>query len=184
MSLVLPSSYLGPVSHYRALYHAEEAKVEVYDHYCKQTFRNRCCIDSPNGSLSLSIPVEKIVGHALLKDVRISDHGNWRHQHWNALVSSYRQTPFFEFYADDFRPFYEKKWTFLADFNEELMQLVCRLLDIGTPFSRTTEYTPFELTEEDTKPYYQIFASRHGFIPNLSILDLLFNMGPEGILYL
>ena len=64
------------------------------------------------------------------------------------------------------------------------MQLVCRLLDIGTPFSRTTEYTPFELTEEDTKPYYQIFASRHGFIPNLSIVDLLFNMGPEGILYL
>lgn len=185
MSLVIPSSYLGPISHYRSLYRAPEAKVEVFDHYCKQTCRNRCYIDSPNGPLALSIPVEKAVGHILLRDVRISDHGNWRHQHWNALVSSYRQTPFFEFYADDFRPFYENKWTFLADFNEELMRLVCDLLDIDTPISRTAEYTPFVLPEEEPlKPYYQIFASRNGFLSDLSIADLLFNMGPEGILYL
>lgn len=184
MCLVLPSSYLGPVSHYQALHRAQEAKIEVYDHYCKQTCRNRCCIDSPNGMLTLSIPVEKINGHVLLRDVRISDHGNWRHQHWNALVSSYQQTPFFEFYADDFRPFYEKKWTFLADYNEELMHLVCDLLDINTPISRTTEYKSFTSHKEESKPYYQMFASRHAFLPNLSIVDLLFNMGPEGILYL
>lgn len=185
MSLILPSFYLAPVSYYCALYRAEEAKVEVYDHYCKQTCRNRCCIDSPNGPLILSIPVEKTFGHILLRDVRISDHGNWRHQHWNALVSSYRQTPFFEFYAEDFHPFYEKKWTYLADFNEELMHLVCNLLDIATPFSRTTEYTPSSsIVDYGVKTYYQIFSSKHGFLPDLSIVDLLFNMGPEGIFYL
>ena len=136
----------------------------------------------------------------MMRDVRISDHGNWRHRHWVALESSYRQSPFFEYYADDFAPFYEKKWEFLADFNEELMALTASLLDIQKPVSRTVAYegpsvSPLkgDLLDSFTfkgevgrwsVPYYQVFASRHGFLPNLSIVDLLFNLGPEGVLWL
>ena len=131
----------------------------------------------------------------MMRDIRISDHGNWRHQHWVALESSYRQSPFFEYYADDFAPFYEKKWEFLADFNEELMTLVASLLDIQKPVSRTMTYEAneangangaYEAYEANgtVRPYYQVFASRHGFLPDLSIVDLLFNLGQEGMLWL
>ena len=185
--MILPSAYLPPISYCKVLYRCDDVRIEVHDHYVKQTLRNRCCIDSSNGLLALSIPVEKTSGNTPMKDVRISDHGNWRHQHWNALVSSYRQSPFFEYYADDFAPFYERKWTFLVDFNEDLLRLVCSLIDIRPQWKRTDVYqglTPIPDTYCSTKPYYQMFARRHGFLPDLSIADLLFCMGPESILYL
>ena len=185
--MVLPCCYLAPVSHYSAYYRSDEVRLEVCDHFVKQTLRNRCWIDSPNGALVLTVPVVKMEGKTLMRDVRISDHGNWRHQHWVALESSYRQSPFFEYYADEFAPFYEKKWDFLADFNEELMMLVASLLDIEKPVTRTVAFEDaLPLTEGrgESSPYYQMFASRHGFLPDLSIVDLLFNMGPEGVLWL
>ena len=196
--MVLPCCYLAPVSHYSAYYRADEVRLEVCDHFTKQTLRNRCWIDSPSGPLALTIPVVKTDGKTMMRDIRISDHGNWRHQHWVALESSYRQSPFFEYYADDFAPFYEKKWEFLADFNEELMALVASLLDIQKPVSRTMTYEAneangangangaYEAYEANgtVRPYYQVFASRHGFLPDLSIVDLLFNLGPEGVLWL
>ncbi len=205
---ILPCCYLAPVSHYSAYYRANKVCLEVNDHFTKQTLRNRCLIDSPSGALPLTIPVCKTEGKTLMRDVRISDHGNWRHKHWVALESSYRQSPFFEYYADDFAPFYEKKWEFLADYNEELMALVASLLDIEKPVKRTQAFSPLTAPplEECHNPtgqgsfggngalpkrgsregasYYQVFASRHGFLPNLSIVDLLFNMGPEGVLWL
>lgn len=185
--MLLPCCYLAPVSHYSAYYRADEVRLEVCDHFTKQTLRNRCWIDSPNGALALTIPVVKTEGKTMMRDVRISDHGNWRHQHWVALESSYRQSPFFEYYADDFAPFYEKKWEFLADYNEELMALVASLLDISKSVTRTAAFeAPLPLSEGrgESSPYYQVFASRHGFLPDLSIVDLLFNLGPEGVLWL
>ncbi|MBQ7526352.1 MAG: WbqC family protein [Bacteroidaceae bacterium] len=185
--MVLPCCYLAPVSHYSAYYRADEVRLEVCDHFAKQTLRNRCWIDSPNGALALTIPVVKTEGKTMMRDVRISDHGNWRHQHWVALESSYRQSPFFEYYADDFAPFYEKKWDFLADFNEDLMTLVASLLDIEKPIKRTVAFEdapPLTEGRRESSPYYQMFASRHGFLPDLSIVDLLFNLGPEGVLWL
>ena len=205
---ILPCCYLAPVSHYSAYYRAEEVRLEVCDHFTKQTLRNRCWIDSPNGPLALTVPVVKTEGKTQMRDVRISDHGNWRHQHWVALESSYRQSPFFEYYADDFAPFYEKKWEFLADYNEELMALITSLLDIQKPVRRTADPLPKPISlygeglkgssplrggdlrfdrgqaEREVLPYYQVFASRHGFLPDLSIVDLLFNLGPEGVLWL
>lgn len=184
---LLPCCYLAPVFHYSAYYRADEVRLEVCDHFTKQTLRNRCYIDSPNGPLALTIPIVKEESKTMMKDIRISDHGNWRHQHWNALESSYRQSPFFEFYADDFAPFYEKKWTFLADFNEDFMALVASLLDIQKPVARTTSYEGSPLLGEGVGmrlPYYQVFSSRHGFLSDLSIVDLLFNLGPEGVLWL
>lgn len=185
-SLTLPSFYLPPVSYFRQLAPAGEVCIEVNDHYTKQTLRNRCWIDSPAGPLALTIPVVHAEGKMLMRDVRISDHGNWRRQHWNALLSSYGQSPFFEFLADDFAPFYGRRWTFLADFNEDLLRLVLRLLDLAPSLSRTTTFTDpsFQPDPSGAKPYYQMFSHRHGFLPDLSIVDLLFNMGNESILCL
>ncbi len=173
--MILPSYYLAPVSYYAQLAQGSLVTINLDEAYRKQTLRNRCYIASPNGPLSLTIPVVKFVPyHTPMRDIRISDHGNWRHLHWNALVSSYRRTPFFEFYADDFAPFYEKKWEFLVDYNQALQDLICQ--EIG-------DFLPVSSPRREA-PYYQLFADHHGFMPDLSIVDLLFNMGPETIFYL
>ena len=176
MDCLLSSCYLPPVQWFTKLCGYERVWVEQYDNYTKQTFRNRCIIDSPEGPLSLSLPVEKISeGKCLMKDVRISDHNHWRSIHWHALSSSYLSSPFFEYYQDDFRPFYERKWTFLIDFNEELVAKCCAIHPKQN-FENDTEFV--------ATPYYQVFQHKHGFLPNLSIVDLIFNMGPEALLVL
>lgn len=215
---IIPSTYLAPIPFYKAMVQSDVTLIEQWDNYVKQTFRNRCIITGANGKQVLTIPVEKPAsGKSLMKDLRISDHGNWRHLHWNALESSYGKSPFFEYYADDLRPFYERKWDYLIDYNEALQEKMFELLDIEVKTERTTEWTPSPLKthhlDVDEKPqhlegkttnlndlrhlaepsllegleftpYYQVFAQRHGFTPHLSIVDLLFNMGPEAVLVL
>lgn len=199
-TVLLSSCYLAPIVYFRALARANSAAIEVNDNYQKQSYRNRCHIAGANGRLSLSIPVEKPSStRCAVKDIRIADHGNWRHLHWHAIVSAYNSTPFFQYYEDDFRPFYEKRFNFLHDFNEGLRQLVCGLIGIETTVSFTTEYQtttaqgtldlreiihPKKKYGEVIHPYYQVFSAKHGFIPHLSIVDLLFNMGNESRLYL
>lgn len=203
--VLLSTAYLAPIEYYVKLLTADRVRVEQYDHYMKQTYRNRCIIAGPDGPLPLTVPVVKPdTPKCFMRDIRISDHGNWRHLHWNALESAYNHTPFFEYYKDDFRPFYERKYDFLMDFNEELCRTVCALIDMEPQVERTTDYccTAPE-GEEDYRerihpkrdyrtedpafcpvPYYQVFQERLGFLPNLSIVDLLFNMGPESLLVL
>ena len=172
---LMTTAYLGSIEYYQRLLR-EEVSLDLTVPYHKQTSMNRCLIDSPHGALALTVPVVNPHGRMPVGEILISEHGNWRHQHWNALVSSYRQTPYFDYYEEDFHPFYhEHRWERLADFNNDLHQTVLRLLE------------PFPLAPEDRRrdtPYYQMFASRHDFIPNLSIVDLLFNMGPESVYYL
>ena len=198
--MLINSLYLAPIEYYSALFRAERAIVEVHDNYQKQSYRNRCLIAGANGVTSLNIPIEKpSTAKCRMKDIRIAEHGNWQHLHWNAIISAYNSTPFFEYYEDDFRPFYEKKQTFLHDFNEELRQLICRLIGIQTPVSYTDTFektlsgnaTDFrEIIHPKKAPiaqipvYYQVFAEKNGFIPHLSIIDLLFNMGNESRLVL
>ena len=202
-SALLSSTYFGPIQWYQKLNRYDNCLVEQYDHFVKQTYRNRCVIASTAGLQSLTVPTEAYEGpKCYMRDIRISDHGNWRHLHWNALASAYGESPFFEFYADDLRPFYEKHWDYLIDFNMAITQKMCELLDIHPSIKLSTSYTKAEETEFDDfrdvirpkhpqpdptfspRPYYQVFSDKNGFLPNLSILDLLFNEGNEAVLFL
>lgn len=200
---LLSAAYFGPVQWYQKLNRYDACQVEQYDNFLKQTYRNRCVIATTSGTQALTIPVEKAeTPKCLMRDVRISNHGNWRHLHWNALLSAYGESPFFEYYEDDIRPFFERKWDFLLDFNMEITRKMCELLDIQPSISLTTAYDgepngdvsdfreairpkkPLPDADFNAKPYYQVYSQKHGFQPNLSILDLLFNEGNEAIFFL
>lgn len=211
---LLSSAYFGPVQWYQKLHRYDRCLIEQHDNFVKQTYRNRCIIPTTNGIQALSIPVSCPQGSQLsktpMRDVRISDHGNWRHIHWNALCSAYGESPFFDYYQDDFRPFFERKWTFLFDFNMEIILKMVELLDIRPKISLTTAFLSDASMAENaiensliddfrdvirpkhpgldsdfmSRPYYQVYQQKHGFQPNMSILDLLFNEGNEAILWL
>lgn len=242
--MILSSAYLAPVHYYTKLYSSALAQArsgsdegfvieEQADHYVKQTFRNRCIIAGDDGPIALTIPVTAPdvlpdgtrpigISKTPMHSVLISDHGEWRRQHWNAIVSAYRSSPYFEYYADDFyRVFHQPLVTHgdngsdadpstssgqalqplrLVDFNASLRDFVLDALDLHPVIqvnreryidpSTTTPDTDFRETIRPKipystdatflpAPYWQVFASRHGFQPNMSIIDLLFNMGPE-----
>ncbi|MDR1332562.1 MAG: WbqC family protein [Tannerella sp.] len=195
-TVYLSTAYLAPVQYYARLLAFDAAVVEAYENYRKQTYRNRCHIAGANGMLPLSIPVEKRPGgKCLTRDVRISEHGGWRRRHWQALVSAYGSSPFFDYYRDDFAPFYERRYAFLLDFNEALRETVCTLLDVRPAVRLSTRYEACVGNDfrESIRPagdagtfrpqrYGQVFENRYGFMPDLSVADLLFNMGPEAII--
>ena len=276
---LLSTTYFGPVQWYQKL-NRHRCIIEQHDNFVKQTYRNRCVIASANGPQTLTVPIERYDGmKCAMRDIRISDHGNWRHLHWQALVSAYGETPFFEYYADDIRPFFEeRRWKYLLDFNLDITHTLCSLLDVRPDLSLSDHYIdadetisgcggldgaaagisgaveglgravkgldeaaesfrrakgldgaaeslggavkgldeakgfgeaaesfggsssscslfvdyrdairpkhPLPDAEFEARPYYQVRAQRHGFLPNLSVLDLLFNEGPEGIFWL
>lgn len=205
LNTILSSTYFGPVQWYQKLAGSDTVYLEQHDHFIKQTYRNRCVIATTQGPQALTVPVESPQGLRIdkteLKDVRISDHGAWRHLHWQALQSAYGESPFFEFYADDLRPFFEKRWDFLFDFNLAITRKMCELLDIEPHIELTEAYLPCPEDAVDyrdairpkhplpdasftPRPYYQVYQQKFGFLPNLSILDLLFNEGNEAVLYL
>ena len=206
---LLQTTYFGPIQWYQKLYRYDHCLIEQYDSFQKQTYRNRCVIATANGTQALTVPIEHLplTSHPspLVKDLRISDHNQWRRVHWNALQSAYSESPFFEYYADDLRPFFEKKYDFLIDFNEDIRQKVCELIDFKPSVEYTKEFTsdnslqtsvifdfrdvinakhPKPDADFEAKEYWQVFQHKHGFQSNLSILDLLFNLGPESVFYL
>lgn len=214
---LLSPTYFGPIQWYQKLNRYGTVMMERHENFVKQTYRNRCMIATASGMQALTVPVERPEGaqlsKSLMKDIRISDHGNWRHIHLNALRSAYGESPFFEYYIDDLMPFFTRRWDFLYDFDMETCLKVCELLDIEPHIVPTGHYgmvsghmlpdspdcidtdihdyrtaiTPKHPACDDTfspRPYYQVYAGKTGFQPNLSILDLLFNMGNESVLYL
>ena len=197
---VFCSAYLPPVSCVSRIAAYHRVCIEQYDNYRKQTFRNRCIIATSSGRQALTVPVVKPdTPKQLMRDVRISDHGNWRHLHWAAMESAYMNSPFFMYYEDDLRPLYYKQHSFLMDFNQELLSTVLNLIGITVEPVLTESFAPpsendyqedcrwmIECPQAcvDIPPYYQVFRQKNGFLSDLSIVDLLFNMGPESLLYL
>lgn len=211
--MILNTTYFGPVSWYRHIARAmKPVFIDTQERFVKQTNRSRCRIATANGVQTLSVPLTYNNGD-IITDVRISDHNNWRHLHWQALSSAYGSSPFFEYYADDLRPFFEEKWEFLYDYNRDITLKMCELIGINADIqpkdllpsdeekARCSHANHPAVSGNETvmnankqfivnanapsqREYYQVFKHRHGFIPDLSILDLLFNMGPEAILFL
>ena len=196
MTALLSTTFFGPVQWYQKLVRHPHVLIERHDSYVKQTYRNRCLIAATSGVQALTVPVT-----VENSTVRVSDHGNWRHQHWQALCSAYGDSPFFQYYEDDIRPFFTERWEFLYDHNEAIRQTMCQLLDIAPSVDYTSYYIkdadgivdyrdairpkhPLPDAEFAPRRYYQVYERKHGFLPNLSILDLLFNMGPESIFFL
>ncbi len=203
--VLLQTTYFGPIQWYQKLCRYDLCLIEQYDSYQKQTYRNRCIIATANGVQALTVPVEHTDDKMLVKDLRISDHNQWRRVHWNALQSAYSESPFFEYYADDLHLFFERKYNFLVDFNEDIRQKMCELIDIHPQVEYTQDFQTPEMQELqevtdlrtvisakhplpdadfEKANYWQVFQHKHGFLANLSILDLLFCMGPESIYYL
>lgn len=193
------SSYLAPVEFYSLLASEKEIYLDKNEFFEKSTYRNRCRIMSANGVLDLIIPVVKGASLRMkMKDVKISAHDNWQQKHWRALNAAYSSSPFFEYYADDFEAVYKKNWEYLWDFNEELQNVVLELIDLEKyPILLPKEQSFNEIFDIRNKivpqnnsnfnnftSYFQVFESKFGFTPGLSIVDLLFNMGTESILLL
>lgn len=217
MVSVLSTTYFGPVQWYQKVNRADEVWIEACESFVKQTYRNRCIIATTNGLQALTIPVSHDEGRGI-RQMRISNHGNWRHLHWNALASAYGESPFFDYYEDDLRPFFEEEWEYLFDYNLAITRKMLQLLDVRKEIRLTERWSPASQSLQERtrgedcgvkesmtvvdyrdairpknpavdadfipRRYYQVYEQKHGFQPNLSILDLLFNMGNEAILYL
>lgn len=206
---LLSAAYFPPVQWFQKLHRHKRCVIDTGEHFVKQTYRNRCIIATANGTQALTVPTERPQGaKAAMHDTHISDHGEWRHLHWNALVSAYGESPFFDYYADDLRPFFEKHYDSLAEFDIAITTTLCQLLDVHPNITISNTYVDAAALAASTespvtdfretirpknaptdaaftpRPYYQVYAQRHGFLPNMSIADLLFNEGPEAIFYL
>ena len=198
MTITVPCTYIGSTALYKAMAGSSTVFTEVCDHYSRQTFRNRTFILGANGIETLSIPVVKPTEKTLVKDILINNDKKWQIEHLRAIQTAYNSSPFMEFYLDDILPFYTKPQKYLAEFNMSLQETICNLIGIQARHGNTNEYhsdaendlrplvnkhvtTTPELMVE---PYYQVFKEKFGFMPNMSIIDLLFNMGPESVLYL
>lgn len=197
---IFPLFYHPPVEYFiRMISHKNDILLEKHEHFPKQTYRNRTTIHSPNGKLDLIVPVVKGANvHTSMKDVRISNEFKWQRQHLMGLQTSYRSSAYFEFYEDDLMPFYEKRWDYLVEYNEAILRFLLQALKLRIDYTFSIEYEPVYDNRDDFresihpkkdspvdfKPYFQVFQERNGFIKNLSILDLLFNQGPQSTKYL
>ena len=205
MNILLSTAYFGPVQYYLNINSATKVFIEVMEHYPKQTYRNRCVIYGANGPLALTIPVTRgNLLKTLTKEARIDYSVNWQKNHLRAILSAYSNSPYFEYYIDDIMPFFNNRFNFLIDYNNEILLKTCKLIGLPINLSHTevfqktiaNDYIDLRYKilpkKQKTNPdqslnlpvYRQVFGPKSGFIENLSIIDLIFNTGPDAINYL
>ncbi|TKG96348.1 hypothetical protein EYV94_03575 [Puteibacter caeruleilacunae] len=203
--VLLSTAYMAPVQYFSKILKADTVVIEQFENFTKQTWRNRCRIVAANGVQDLTIPVQKGRNRKILiKDIRLSYETNWQHQHWQSIISAYNSSPFFEYYVDEFAPFFDKKYDFLMDLNQDLLEIILEQLEIYPEIKMTDDFIPvtaeansdyrfaFSPKSQNQLPdpafspveYTQVFSDKRSFEPNLSILDLLFNTGPDTYDYL
>lgn len=196
----LSTAYFPPIEYFYLLQKFENVVIEAEESFPKQTYRNRCIIYSEKGNLTLTLPVSKPFGNQTkTKEIEIFNEDRWQTNHWRAIHSAYQNSPYFLYYRDELEIFFTKKAVNLINWNLEITKTLCKLIGIKTEFTVSKEFIKPESLENDHRfdispkapslhmnfpDYIQVFSDRHGFIENLSILDLLFNLGPESVDYL
>lgn len=197
---ILSISYFPPIEYFAFLVFGN-AVLECHERYQKQSYRNRTTIISGIGKYDLSVPTIHDSKMSLIKDVRVDYSTPWQRTHWRSIETSYNSSSYFLYYKDFIKPFFEKKTEFLYDFNLQIVNTILKILQINVPIPQSSQFTPY--TDEDlrlkiqpkqtkkddypfvnSQPYHQVFDDKFGFIPNVSILDLIFNIGPETSKYL
>ena len=194
-TILLSTAYLPDLAYLSAVLNADSIYIENHEYFIKQTFRNRCSILTSNGKQLLSIPLLKQADKELIKDKRISYSENWQQQHWRTITSSYKNSPYFEFFEDDLKPFYTNRFDLLIDYNTELLKIILHILRKQKIIVTTAEYikiienridlrdAAFQIKHHNVyqKNYYQVFEDKFNFTSELSCLDALFNVGLETI---
>tara|TARA_B110000211_G_scaffold99762_1_gene116164 strand:- start:1024 stop:1641 length:618 start_codon:yes stop_codon:yes gene_type:complete len=194
LKVLLPIAYLGPISYFAIILKAEEVHIESKEHFVKQSVRNRCSILGANGKQTLTIPKQrKSSDKTIIEEIHISNKDKWQKLHWQSIVSAYNSSPFFDYYKDELKYFYNSTFINLFDFNLNLTHKILQLLQEERELKITTEFQAnfngidfrnHTFNTEKENKYEQVFTEKHDFTPHLSILDLLFNLGPETEEYL
>lgn len=199
--MLLPTAYFGPVFLYSLYIHNPNYELETKEHFIKQSYRNRCEIYGANGKLNLVVPIQRWKNHTPTEEIKISKGEDWQSNHWKSICSAYRCSPYFEFYEEELGELFFKQFDLLIDLNSFIEAKMIMLLKMNISPIRTEHYTNCEEDENDYRhlihpknnlfwskikfpQYMQVFASKYGYIENLSILDLLFNIGPNSLDYL
>ncbi len=191
---LLPTAYFAPIYYYAILVQSKSCIIESHENFIKQSIRNRCEIYNSNGKLRLSIPlIRKRNSKTKIAAVKIAYNENWQKTHWKSIISAYNSSPFFEYYKDNIEQFFIEKEPYLINFNNKIQEVIIDLIQekisineskkyqLDGPFK---DYRNFDFKIKNAKRYNQVFMEKHRFIANLSILDLLFNLGPESSNYL
>ena len=200
MTCVLNPTYFPDIVTTAAMLQAEQLIIEVCDNYQKQSYRNRMYIATANGKLLLNIPIKhtKTQGHKKTAEAQIENNFLWQRQHWRSIVIAYRTSPFFEFYEDDLYPIFHTEYQSLLELNKATMDCIFEMLDVDIEYTETEVYQAEYSDDSDYRflanakrknrinipEYRQVFAEEHGFTPHLTVLDLIFNLGPEVLPYL
>jgi hypothetical protein len=189
--ILLSTAYLPSINYLIYALKYDVIILEKSEFFVKQSFRNRTEILTSNGKLSLSIPIVKQIGKELISEIKISYAEDWQKQHWRAITSSYKNSPYFEYFEHEFKPFYENKFEFLFDYNTQLLKTVLEILRVKKQVDFTSHFELAHFDIHDLRelsdvnyndeiiatPYYQVFGEKFGFTPKLSCLDALFNIG-------